>query len=129
MTRGGHESMEGAGRSIEFASEPWPERRCQSRDADQDSSRRAKVVRGHLSELGNAGARAVVRLAGAHRLVGRQADVRGRIEVRLADLEVDNLSSFALELLVYPVLYAILKWNGDMRRGTRVPAAADLVDR
>jgi Cu(I)/Ag(I) efflux system membrane protein CusA/SilA len=32
-------------------------------------------------------------------------------------------TSFLLELLVYPVLYAIWKWRFEMRRGTEVPAA------
>jgi len=27
-------------------------------------------------------------------------------------------SSFVLELLVYPVIYFIWKWNGEMKRGT-----------
>jgi hypothetical protein len=30
-------------------------------------------------------------------------------------------TSFALELLVYPVLYAIWKWHFEMKRGKVVP--------
>jgi len=33
-------------------------------------------------------------------------------------------TSFLLELLVYPVLFSLWKWNGDMERGRAIPCAA-----
>jgi Cu(I)/Ag(I) efflux system membrane protein CusA/SilA len=33
-------------------------------------------------------------------------------------------TSFLLELLVYPVLFSLWKWNGDMKRGRAIPCAA-----
>src|SRR5262249_17060794 len=49
--------------------------------------------------------------------VGAGADVMKRIA---APMVGGLFTSFALELLVYPVLYAIWKWRFVMRRGARV---------
>jgi Cu(I)/Ag(I) efflux system membrane protein CusA/SilA len=53
--------------------------------------------------------------------VGTGADVMKRIA---APMVGGVFSSFLLELLVYPVLYAIWKWNFAMRRGTAVSQEA-----
>jgi Cu(I)/Ag(I) efflux system membrane protein CusA/SilA len=50
--------------------------------------------------------------------VGSGADMMKRIA---APMVGGVFSSFVLELLVYPVLYAIWKWRFEMRRGTVVP--------
>jgi Cu(I)/Ag(I) efflux system membrane protein CusA/SilA len=47
--------------------------------------------------------------------VGAGADVMKRIA---APMVGGVFTSFVLELLVYPVLYAIWKWHVEMRRGT-----------
>jgi Cu(I)/Ag(I) efflux system membrane protein CusA/SilA len=51
---------------------------------------------------------------------GTGADVMKRIA---APMVGGLFTSFALELLVYPVIYAVWKWRFEMREGTRVPAA------
>ncbi len=51
---------------------------------------------------------------------GSGADVMKRIA---APMVGGLTTSFALELLVYPALYAIWKWTFAMRRGTVVPVA------
>ncbi len=50
--------------------------------------------------------------------VGTGADVMKRVA---APMVGGVFSSFVLELLVYPVLYAIWKWRFEMRRGTVIP--------
>jgi Cu(I)/Ag(I) efflux system membrane protein CusA/SilA len=52
---------------------------------------------------------------------GTGADVMKRIA---APMVGGLATSFLLELLVYPVIYAIWRWNGDMKRGTVVPRDA-----
>ena len=59
---------------------------------------RGQVARGLLAELRNAGRRAVVRLARSERRGRSLPDVERRVEVRLADLEVDDLAALPLEL-------------------------------
>jgi copper/silver efflux system protein len=51
---------------------------------------------------------------------GAGADVMKRIA---APMVGGLVTSFALELLVYPAIYAIWKWRFVMQRGARVPAA------
>jgi Cu(I)/Ag(I) efflux system membrane protein CusA/SilA len=53
--------------------------------------------------------------------IGAGADVMKRIA---APMVGGLVTSFGLELLVYPVLYALWKWRVEMRRGTRVPSPA-----
>jgi len=50
--------------------------------------------------------------------VGTGADVMKRVA---APMVGGVFSSFMLELLVYPVLYAIWKWRFEMRRGAVIP--------
>ena len=52
--------------------------------------------------------------------IGTGADLMKRIA---APMVGGLFTSFALELLVYPVLYAIWKWRVEMRRGAVVPGA------
>jgi Cu(I)/Ag(I) efflux system membrane protein CusA/SilA len=52
---------------------------------------------------------------------GTGADVMKRIA---APMVGGLATSFLLELLVYPVLFALWKWHGEMRRGTVVPRPA-----
>jgi Cu(I)/Ag(I) efflux system membrane protein CusA/SilA len=52
---------------------------------------------------------------------GSGADVMKRIA---APMVGGLATSFALELLVYPALYAIWKWHFEMRRGHVVPRPA-----
>ncbi len=56
---------------------------------------------------------------------GSGADVMKRIA---APMVGGLATSFALELLVYPALYASWKWRVDMRHGRRVPAPASADD-
>jgi len=49
---------------------------------------------------------------------GSGADVMKRIA---APMVGGLATSFALELFVYPVLYAVWKWRVEMRQGRRVP--------
>jgi Cu(I)/Ag(I) efflux system membrane protein CusA/SilA len=51
--------------------------------------------------------------------IGAGSDVMKRIA---APMVGGLVTSFLLELLVYPVLYAIWKWRFEMRRGAAVPA-------
>ena len=51
--------------------------------------------------------------------IGAGSDVMKRVA---APMVGGLVTSFLLELLVYPVLYAIWKWRFEMRRGTAVPA-------
>jgi Cu(I)/Ag(I) efflux system membrane protein CusA/SilA len=53
--------------------------------------------------------------------MGAGSDVMKRIA---APMVGGLFTSFALELLVYPVIYAIWKWRFEMRGGTRVPSPA-----
>jgi copper/silver efflux system protein len=55
---------------------------------------------------------------------GSGADVMKRIA---APMVGGLFTSFALELLVYPVLYAIWKWRFEMRRGAAVPRPLEAV--
>ncbi len=55
---------------------------------------------------------------------GAGADVMKRIA---APMVGGLFTSFALELLVYPVLYAIWKWRFEMRRGAAVPRPLEAV--
>jgi copper/silver efflux system protein len=52
---------------------------------------------------------------------GAGADVMKRIA---APMVGGLFTSFALELLVYPVIYSIWKWHGEMKRGRVVPRPA-----
>ena len=52
----------------------------------------ADVLGDRLAQLGQSGGRAVVGRAGVERLLRRFLDVRRRVEVGLADLEVDDLA-------------------------------------
>src|SRR5580765_4359211 len=52
-----------------------------------------------LAELGQAGGGTVVRVARGQRGVGRAADERGRVEIGLADAEVDDALALRLERL------------------------------
>jgi Cu(I)/Ag(I) efflux system membrane protein CusA/SilA len=54
---------------------------------------------------------------------GAGADVMKRIA---APMVGGLATSFVLELVVYPALYALWKWHIEMRRGTVVPQAAPL---
>jgi Cu(I)/Ag(I) efflux system membrane protein CusA/SilA len=55
---------------------------------------------------------------------GAGADVMKRIA---APMIGGILTSFLLELLVYPCIYEIWKWNFTLRRGAVIPAADDAV--
>ena len=57
----------------------------------------AYVLGDRLAQLGQPGGGAVVRGAVVEGPLGRFADVGGRVEVRLADLEVDDLLALPLE--------------------------------
>ena len=67
--------------------------------ADVDSAGLREVLRGRLAQLRDPRGRAVVRLAGAQRLRCDVADVERRREVRLADLEVDDVAALPFERL------------------------------
>jgi copper/silver efflux system protein len=54
--------------------------------------------------------------------IGTGADVMKRIA---APMVGGLFTSFALELLVYPAIYATWKWRYDMRRGARQPSAVE----
>jgi Cu(I)/Ag(I) efflux system membrane protein CusA/SilA len=55
-----------------------------------------------------------------HVVDGTGADVMKRIA---APMVGGLATSFLLELLVYPVIYAIWKWNVEMKKGRVVPHA------
>ena len=55
--------------------------------------------------------------------IGTGADVMKRIS---APIFFGLMSSFAMELLVYPPIFLLWKWHGDMKKGTVVPDAASL---
>jgi Cu(I)/Ag(I) efflux system membrane protein CusA/SilA len=55
--------------------------------------------------------------------VGTGADMMKRVA---APMVGGVFSSFILELLVYPVLYAIWKWRFEMRDGTAVPRPREI---
>ncbi len=65
---------------------------------DVDPSSDTQVLGDHLSELDQPRRWAVVGLARTKRLVGRIADVGRRVEVGLADLEMDDVATLPLEL-------------------------------
>ena len=64
---------------------------------DRDAARARQLGGRGLAQLGQPGARAVVRLARAHRRAAGLDDVRRGREVRLADLEVDDVAPRALQ--------------------------------
>ena len=51
--------------------------------------------------------------------MGTGADMMKRIA---APMVGGLVTSFILELLVYPVLYAVWKWNYELKAGKQVPA-------
>jgi len=51
------------------------------------------------------------------------ADVMKRIA---APMVGGIFSSFALELLVYPAIYAVWKWRFEMKQGTHIPQPEEL---
>ena len=63
----------------------------------RDAARLLDVLGDRLAQLGQAGRGPVVRRPRVERPLGRLADVRGGVEVRLADLEVDHGLPLALQ--------------------------------
>jgi hypothetical protein len=63
----------------------------------RDAARLLDVLGDRLAQLGEAGRRAVVGRPRVERPLGRLADVRRGVEVRLADLEVDDGLPLALQ--------------------------------
>ena len=55
--------------------------------------------------------------------IGPGADLMKRIA---APLIFGLLTSFTMELVVYPAIFLLWKWHGEMRKGTVVPDAAGL---
>ena len=64
---------------------------------DVDAARAADVVGNRLAQLGNSGGRGVVRLSGPQRLDARLDDVRRRVEVGFADLQMDDAAPLRLQ--------------------------------
>ncbi|MDP3540953.1 MAG: CusA/CzcA family heavy metal efflux RND transporter [Elusimicrobiota bacterium] len=55
--------------------------------------------------------------------IGTGADVMKRIS---APIIFGLFTSFTMELVVYPAIFLLWKWHGDMKKGTVVPDAASL---